>query len=66
MQSKQDHRQHIQEAFRQIQKISARITIAKLIPTEEEFVMRYCKRQAQAQTQKWQNIFADGASTRRS
>ena len=65
MYSREDHRKQVKGAFQQVSEISSRITIARLIPTDEEFVERYCKRQDEAKVAVWQKVSTDGEPARR-
>ena len=64
MYSRDEHRMQLQAAFQHIG-ISTKMAIARLMPTEENFVTRYCERQDKANVPIWQRVTAQGQTARR-
>jgi len=64
MYSRDEHRMQLQAAFQHIG-VSTKIAIARLMPTEDDFVTRYCERQDRANVACWQHVTAEGPEARR-
>ena len=64
MYSRDDHRRQVRSAFQQVKGISASFTIARLVPTDDEFIARYCERQDKANVAAWQKVSNKGQQAR--